>query len=122
MGSFKVECSIFIRELERYKLGLKNLPKDLAKVLLQDANDTFVNNDWEAKKDGTRATLIKSGTLKRGLKSKYNTSSSTIYNNTNYASYHQLGTIKMVARKFIIDDREIVVDEVKKLVRVIFKR
>jgi len=117
-----MEYSKLKRELDRIDSGFKNLPKELARVLLEKANDTFVNNDWEAKKDGSRATLIQTGRLKRGIKSSYNTSSATIYNNVSYASYHQLGTIKMVSRKFIIEDRVIIVDEIEKLVKVIFKR
>jgi len=116
-----VEDELLQKELKRILKELNTVPKELSKEWKSESLELFNNNDWDRKVDGTKATLIKSGDMKKGIKSTYNSTSVTMYDKVKYATYHQYGTSRLPSRKFIIEDEEIISKLYEELILKIFK-
>jgi len=117
----KIQSKKFQNNLNRMIRQLNKLPRDLSKELVKESNNTFINNNWAPKVDGSKATLIDTGDMKKGIKSSYTNNSSTLYNNVKYGQYHQYGTDKLPVRKFMIDDNNKIIDIVIVLINKIIK-
>jgi phage gpG-like protein len=120
MIQIKVNTNKFEKDIAKYLKELEKLPIQLAKDMYDESIDTFTNNNWELKVDGSPATLIDTGRMKRSIKSSYDTDSSTVYSNALYSGYHQYGTAVLPVRKFIIEDEEIIKVLVENLINKIF--
>ena len=117
----RIQSSKFKNDIRRMIKSLDKIPMQLSKELKQESLDTFINNDWPPKVDGSKCTLIKTGKMKSSIKSSYSNNSTSVYDGVEYGKYHQYGTDKLPVRKFILDDEKKIVNIVEVLINKIIK-
>lgn len=118
MSDFKVDVKINQAEIKKITGRLQNVEpplktiarKQLAKIEGQFRSQTDPDgNKWSALKPSTLRTkkvnrdkiLTRTGTLSQSFQSEVNRNSLRIFSNSDYAIYHQTGTVKMDQRKIV---------------------
>ncbi len=98
--------------ISAYDKGRALLPKQLGNIAVshfkdswrkQGFEDSFIKL-WQKRKNNTdagRATLVKSGRLRRSFTSEPTFNRVTVINDTPYGVYHNYGTKKLPQRRFM---------------------
>ena len=109
-----VDTTQVISAFNKLEQKAEHLPmQKIGDVFMKDTDERFLKHDWPDKKDGTPATLIKTGALKEAINLKVTDTTATVDSPLEYSSYLENGTSKMPPREFIsknvdaVEDKEI---------------